>query len=261
MFEHPLYGLSLPERGWVPSPGYVLRRYRVLQWLVALPRGRRALEIGCGPGALLHDLDVMGYCCDAVETSERALEVAADVFADRPDVRIHAEPRPEWRACFDLLLAFEVLEHIEDDVGALAQWVEWLLPGGHLLISVPAHARRWNPTDEWAGHFRRYEAEQIAALLREAGLELLALECYGFPLANILEAIRARTFQRGAREDRRIATAESGVERSVERRMWPLQISFVGQLAMRGLCRAQGAFLDRELGNGFIVVARKPRAS
>ena len=224
-----------------------------------MPQGERALEIGCGPGALLHDLAAMGYRCDAVETSERALELAAVAFRGRSDVEVHSGPRPEWDGCFDLVAAFEVLEHIEDDAKALTEWVRWLTPGGHLLISVPAHQRRWNPTDEWAGHYRRYEVAQVDALLRVAGLEAVTLECYGFPLANVLEAIRARTFQRGAADGRVGATAASGVERSVERRMWPLQTSLAGQLAMRTLCRLQDSFLHRELGNGFIAVARKPR--
>ena len=258
MVEHPLYGMSLPERGWVPSPGYVLRRYRVLQWVASLPPGERALEIGCGPGALLHDLAGLGYRCEAVETSERALALAAEVFAGRPEVQVHASPQPDWEARFDLLLAFEVLEHIEYDDQALGEWVEWLAPGGHLLISVPAHERRWNPTDAWAGHYRRYESARIRSLVSEAGLELVSIECYGFPLANLLEAVRARTFQRGAVDDRTQATAASGVERSVERRMWPLQTSLAGELSMQVLCRLQDAFLDTELGNGFIAVARKP---
>ncbi|MCB9597673.1 MAG: class I SAM-dependent methyltransferase [Sandaracinaceae bacterium] len=260
MVVHPLYGLAMPELGWVPSPGYVLRRHRVLAWLDRLPAGRRALEIGCGAGALLHDLGERGYRCDALESSPRALELLAAAFGDRDDVHAHATPGDDWAGRFDLLLAFEVLEHIEDDAGALRAWVDWLAPGGHVLLSVPAHERRWNPTDEWAGHFRRYEADGLRARLEEAGLEVVALECYGFPLANLLEAVRARTYQRGATTERAGATAASGVERTVETKLWPAQTSPVGQAAMIALCRAQDAFLDRELGNGFFAVARRRQA-
>ena len=49
---HPVYGISFPERGWVPAPRYLLRRDRVLRLLARLPVGR-LLEIGCGSGALL----------------------------------------------------------------------------------------------------------------------------------------------------------------------------------------------------------------
>ncbi len=256
----PQFGLAMPEHGWVPSPGYALRRHRVLAHLDRLPRGGRAIEVGCGAGGLLEDLTARGFACDALETSPRALELLALAYGDRDDVRVHAAPQGDWAGAFDLLMAFEVLEHVEDDAGALAIWASWLAPGGHALLSVPAHRRRWNPTDEWAGHFRRYERDDLSARLEGAGLEPLVIECYGFPLANALEAIRARTFQRGAEHARAGATAASGVERRVETRLWPIQTSAPGRLAMRALCRTQDVFLDRELGNGFLAVARRPLA-
>lgn len=259
MLVHPVYGAAAPEAGWVPSPGYVLRRHRVLHHVRALPPGR-ALEIGCGAGALLHDLSELGFGCDAIETSPSAFTLANRIHADCPDVRVHAEPIDAWQSCFDLLLAFEVLEHIEDDHAALADWVRWLRPGAHVLVSVPAHQRRWNPTDVWAGHFRRYEAADLRALLEGAGLEVRTLECYGFPLANLLEAIRARTYQRGnTSEDRAAQTAESGVARTVETKLWPLQTSPAGVAALTTLCRMQDWFLDSEFGNGFIALAQWPR--
>ncbi len=256
MHTHPLYGLAMPEHGWVPSPSYVLRRHRVLAHLTGLAPGR-AVEVGCGAGALLHDLAARGWTCDGVETSARARELCGHAFAGREDVRAHDAPEAGWTSAFDLLMAFEVLEHIDDDLGALRGWVEWLRPGGLVLISVPAHARRWSASDEWGGHLRRYEREDLEGLLREAGLEVRTIECYGFPLANALFAIRARTWQRGDRRGRAKATAASGVERTVETKLWPLQTSAPGRLAMRMFCRAQDVFLDRELGNGFFAVAQK----
>jgi SAM-dependent methyltransferase len=264
MREHPQYGLTLPEHGWVPSPGYVLRRDRVLAKVAASSGDGRALEIGCGAGALLHDVAKRGYACDALETSPRAFEVASAVFRDRNDVRICDRPRADWSGAFDLVLAFEVLEHIEDDRAALEQWTRWMRPGAQLLLSVPAHQRRWNPTDEWAGHFRRYESSELAALLAGAGLEVRDLECYGFPLANALETIRAWTWQRGRAgadgSGRAEGTAASGVERKHESRLFPLQTSWPGRMTMRAFCRMQVAFAKTELGNGYLVLAQKPLA-
>lgn len=260
MREHPLYGIAVPEHGWVPSPGYALRRDRVLHHLAEVAPGR-VLEIGCGAGALLHDLTKRGFRCEAVESSARAREIASAIFRGRDDVRIHEEPQ-EWSAAFDLVLAFEVLEHIEDDEGALRTWVSWMRPGATLIISVPAHQRRWNPTDEWAGHYRRYESEQLTSMARAAGLHVVDLECYGFPLANLLEAIRARTWQRVERPHdaalRAQQTAASGVERTVETKLFPLQASLPGRVAMRGFFRLQRWFARTELGNGLLLVARRP---
>ena len=71
---------------------------------------------------------------------------------------------------FDLVCAFEVLEHIEDDAAAVRQWAARLRPGGWLLLSVPAHQRRYGPADELVGHFRRYDPARLTALLARCGL-------------------------------------------------------------------------------------------
>src|SRR3546814_16370989 len=93
-------------------------------------------------------------------------------------------------------MAFEVLEHIEDDHAALRQWLGWLKPGGILLMSVPAHPSQWNEADVWAGHFRRYRKRELLGLVEENGLVLEHVECMGFPLANITERMQARGIER-----------------------------------------------------------------
>ena len=112
----------------------------------------------------------------------------------------------------------------------------------------------------WAGHYRRYETHGLRALLHAVGLEVVDDERYGFPLANALEQLRARTWQRPDARSRSIRTAASGVDRAVESRFYPLQVSLPGQLAMRAFFRMQDAFLRTELGNGLIALARKPGA-
>ncbi len=256
--NHPFYGPVLPDAGWVPAPTYVLRRDRVLTHLRELSPPSRVVEIGCGAGALLSELGARGHSVTAVETGERARQIARALLDGLPDAEVRSAHDDAWRACFDAVLAFEVLEHIEDDRAAFAAWASWLAPGGRLVLSVPAHQRKWNPTDEWAGHYRRYESHQLRALARDAGLEVLALESYGFPLTPLLEKIRARTWQRGTKASREEGTAESGVDRENESRLFPLQASAPGLLLMRSLCRVQRAFLDTELSNGFILVARRP---
>ena len=64
-------------------------------------------------------------------------------------------------AMFDLVCAFEVLEHIEDDVAALREWGAKVRPGGYVMISSPAFPDRFGPFDHFAGHFRRYDRQQF----------------------------------------------------------------------------------------------------
>ena len=88
------------------------------------------------------------------------------------------------------LLMFEVLEHVEDDVGLLQEIHDLLGPGGAILLSVPAHQARFSRVDDMAGHFRRYEKDELASRLRDAGFEPEVFWCYGYPLANLLMRVR-----------------------------------------------------------------------
>jgi SAM-dependent methyltransferase len=256
MERHPLFGPSLPERGWVPAPRYALRRARLLDLVARLPRGRM-LEVGPGAGALLADLADLGFRCEALEPSPAAREVASWLEG----VPLVAEPDPAWTGAFDLLVACEVLEHLEDDAAALDLWKSWLRPGGRLLISVPAHAKRWSATDVWAGHFRRYERDDLRRRIERAGLKIEELECYGFPLSNLVEPLRALAHRRALA--RRATTLEegterSGVERGVETRLFPLQASWPGTVLFRAAFRLQKRFRHRDWGTGYLVLARRP---
>lgn len=91
---------------------------------------------------------------------------------DRPGLRLTAEA-PQRR--FPLVLALDVLEHVEDDRGFLRRIVAGqLAPGGHLLASVPAWPALFSRHDEALRHVRRYTPRSARALLEGAGLELLA---------------------------------------------------------------------------------------
>src|SRR6185369_7682061 len=265
--RHPLFGLAAPELGWVPAPRYALRRARLLALASGLGGGR-LLEIGPGAGALLADLAGLGFICDAVESSEKAFRLASEINSRQPAVHLHREPDPAWTETFDALVACEVLEHIEDDRAALAEWRAWIRPGGHLILSVPAHVRRWSATDVWAGHFRRYEKASLRELLETSGFAVEELECYGFPLSNLVEPLRAWSHARALRrrhdsqgnatgEEKAAATAQSGVERGLEARLWPLQAGLPGRLLFRAAFRLQTWFRNRDLGTGYLVLARR----
>jgi len=253
----PLFGLTAPGRGWVPAPRYALRRARVLA-LAGRLGGGRLLEVGPGAGALLSDLAALGFACEALETSEEAFRLTSELI---PGVRIVPAPVADWSVAFDVLVACEVLEHIADDRAALEEWRGWLRPGGHLILSVPAHARRWSATDVWAGHFRRYEKDDLRKLLESAGFAVLELECYGFPLSNLIEPLRAWSHRHALRRREGAglpeATAQSGVERGLEVRLWPLQASLPGRLLFRAALRLQKVFRNRDLGTGYLVLARR----
>jgi len=80
---------------------------------------------------------------------------------------------------FDLVCAMDVIEHVEDDVGALSELARVLAPGGTLLISVPLHESHWTAFDDFVGHCRRYEPQMLTALLAHCGLAVERSAIYG----------------------------------------------------------------------------------
>lgn len=68
---------------------------------------------------------------------------------------------------------FDVLEHIENDRQFLGQVIQKMSPGGHLILTVPAHQWLWSNDDQYAGHFRRYTHHQLTSILKEAGFEVV----------------------------------------------------------------------------------------
>lgn len=262
---HPRLGPALPSAGWVPAPRYLLRRARIRTYVERLAP-TACLDIGCGPAALLYEWRQRGIDAHGLEMSAHA-RALAHALLDGTGARLHENPEPDWAGRFPLVCAFEVLEHIEDDRAALRQWNDWIAPGGHLLLSVPAHPSRFNAADRWAGHFRRYTREELAGKLRESGLQVQAIECYGFPLANLLEGPRAFLYGRQLKNQQdapeiggRERTEQSGTNRAVDSRFWPVLASPPASGLLWCCEQLQRAFLKTNLGNGFLALARKPEA-
>ncbi|SDX50140.1 2-polyprenyl-3-methyl-5-hydroxy-6-metoxy-1,4-benzoquinol methylase [Collimonas sp. OK242] len=260
----PILGPAVPELGWVPAPRYLMRRARIRQLMSKMQPGR-LLEIGPGAAALLVELSRNGFRCEALELSVEARTLSQSVV-DRfgRDIPLHALPGAQWQNCFDVLCAFDVLEHIEDDQQALAQWVSWIKPGGQLLLSVPAHMKLWRAGDQWAGHFRRYERESLITLLQDAGLEVEIFECYGFPLTNLTEWISAPIYARriynnshNDETNRKQNNDRSGTDRVPHMRLYPLLRSVPGKWALRLFAMIQGIFINKDLGSGYVVRARR----
>lgn len=166
-----------------------------LRWDVVerlLPPARTVLEIGCGQGGvgarLATRADYLGVEPDQASSATARSRMAR---LGRGEVRAGlVEDVVEPGRTFDLVCAFEVLEHIEDDAAALTSWLTRVRPGGWLMLSTPAYQNRFGPSDEMVGHFRRYEPQSMVELLAGHGLEDVELVVYGAPLGYALEMAR-----------------------------------------------------------------------
>ena len=174
----------LDERHW-----WYRARREVLAALIRRrarpPKGAAVLEVGCGTGHNLAMLAEFGVV-DALELDAGARAVAEKRLG-RP---VMSAPLPALRGVaeshYDLIAAFDVIEHIADDRSALASIARRLKPGGMLVVSVPAHQWMWSAHDTVNHHHRRYSKRALRRLFESSPLKLEAIGYFNsvlFPLA------------------------------------------------------------------------------
>jgi glycosyltransferase involved in cell wall biosynthesis len=146
--------------------------------------GNRVLEGGCGIGnltELLLDrqrLVCLDYDPFYVEVIHRRYGHLANVKVRAMDLaRAGDDPRLREEK-LDTVICLNVLEHIEDDQRTLEGFYNFLEPGGHAIILVPAHPGLYTGVDKALGHYRRYTAAQLRARMASTGFEVV--HCEGF---------------------------------------------------------------------------------
>lgn len=143
--------------------------------LELMPNGN-VLDLGCGSGALSAELQRAGRTVTSQDVSERMVAMARrhlerqGLDATRVRLGTVEEIPPDER--FDAVVALDVIEHIEDDLGAVECLRAALRAGGTLVLSVPALSWLYGPKDVAVGHFRRYDREGLLALLERGGFDV-----------------------------------------------------------------------------------------
>jgi 2-polyprenyl-3-methyl-5-hydroxy-6-metoxy-1,4-benzoquinol methylase len=151
-----------------------------LQWIADRCRphlGQRVLEVGAGTGSITARY-AEGREVLAVERADWCIKEMERRFASSPNVTVrHADlaALADEGLRFDSVVLLNVLEHIEDDVAALESLRRLLVPGGRVVLYVPALNGLYGPFDRKAGHYRRYAPWRMRQVLAAAGLvDLLA---------------------------------------------------------------------------------------
>ena len=175
---------ELDERHW-----WYRARREVLAALIRRrvqpPAQAKILEIGCGTGHNLAMLAKFGTV-DALEVDAGARALAEK----RLGRAVMSAPLPELSGVaeghYDMIGAFDVIEHIADDDAALASIARRLKPGGKLVVAVPAHQWMWSAHDSVNHHHRRYSKKMLRQLFLASPLNLEAIGYFNsllFPLA------------------------------------------------------------------------------
>ncbi|MDQ6940982.1 MAG: methyltransferase domain-containing protein [Candidatus Eremiobacteraeota bacterium] len=137
------------------------------------------LEVGCGTGFVVSRLAVE-FPAVRFAASELFPEAMAFVASRVPRAELYQFDAREipFRDEFDVIGAFDVIEHIDEDVRVLAEMRRALRPGGGLVLTVPQHGFLWGPSDDMAHHKRRYTRAVLRERLEQAGFRAVAFRSF-----------------------------------------------------------------------------------
>jgi SAM-dependent methyltransferase len=170
-------------------------RNELITWAIQryVPDLRTFLEIGCGTG---YALSGVRAAFPTAELMGSEIISAGIAFAQRrvPSAQILQMDarRIPFRDHFDAIGAFDVIEHIEEDVEVLEEIHRALRPGGGLVLAVPQHPALWSPHDEYTRHVRRYTSSELRRKVEAAGFEVLRTTSFVTLLLPAMFAARVR---------------------------------------------------------------------
>jgi SAM-dependent methyltransferase len=151
-------------------------RRKILEGFVAdicrqvTDRRPRILDVGCGTGANLIMLSKYGDA-EGVDVSEDALAFCRERGLDKVKLG-DGEELPYDEGTFDLVTAFDVVEHMDDDLAGLSEMHRVLRPDGRVLLFVPTFMFLWGLQDDVSNHRRRYRLSQLRRVLEQAGFQI-----------------------------------------------------------------------------------------
>ena len=218
------------------------------------------LEIGCGRGDVSEHLAAKGWQGTAIDFSDTAIAEAKSRLRRFPQVAVRNQSLSEVDGAYDCIIMWDVLEHIEDDDGALRMVERRLRPGGQLLIAVPSNPGEWRWDDEFYGHFRRYTVADMTAKLTRAGMPPQVFWDFTYPLFWLMRRMYTRMKSPAVSSpDKEAATKASAACNA-----W--DVPLVGKLLERTailwypIHRLQFRLFRNATGRGheFFVLAKKP---
>ena len=208
-------------------------------------RGKRIGEIGCGNGLVQQQFaEHYGVTVDGFDLNEYALRNSVAVDQPRYCYNIF-DCNPQFAGRYDVLVLFDVLEHIDEETPFLEKVLFHLKEGGLLLINVPAFMAFYSRYDEVLGHHRRYSLAQLHQVCAKVGLEPVAQTYWGLPIVPLL--LLRKVWVKGQRDPRLVTrrgyappNKAVGASLSIAAKLEPIPQRLLGTSVMAFYRKASG---------------------
>jgi len=225
-------------------------RNKLISWLAKkfCPLEAKYLEVGCGTGFVLRMLEKKFplWSIFATEAQPEGITFSqkrASRDAIFFQMNICAIP---FRNEFDVIGAFDVIEHVRDDINAMEQIYAALKPGGTFILSVPQHMFLWSKFDESGCHFRRYSKKELENKLKPIGFDILSSMSFNSLLLPLMILVRYMN-------DRK-----KKVDVLDECRISP-RINFILSVVLKLEFRLIRLGLNFPVGGSRLIIAKKPK--
>ena len=173
---------------------FVSKKKIVLDFINRYVRAKgdhKILDIGCGSGLMLNALEQMGDTY-GMDMSDDAINFSKEIFSGTVKKGMLPDNIPYDNEYFSLVVALDVIEHVDDDRASLAAIRSHIADGGQAVISVPACMFLWSEHDELNEHKRRYTLEELKMKLIDAGFTIEKISYFNtflFPLISLVRMI------------------------------------------------------------------------
>ena len=225
-------------------------RNRLIVWALErhFPGARDLLEVGCGTGFVLAAIAqaVAPLSLQAGDAQSSGLAFARDRAPGAVLHQLDARRLPFERE-FDVVAAFDVIEHLDEDERVLSQLWQAARPGGGALITVPQHGWLWSAEDDAGGHQRRYARRDLVQKVQRAGFSVERVTSFVSVLLPLMAASRLR-----GRVGLRPHDPDSNMELSL-----PRTVDRVFEAAMTAELALVRAGMSLPAGGSLLLVARR----
>jgi SAM-dependent methyltransferase len=160
----------------------------------------KVLDIGCGSGLMLNALEDAGQTF-GMDMSDDAISFSKEIFKGKVEKGLLPDQIPYDENYFDLIVALDVIEHIDRDVDSLRAIRSRIVENGKAIITVPAYMFLWSAFDELNEHKRRYTLTELNTKLLQAGFKVEKISYFNtilFPAVFVVRMLNNILGRNGA---------------------------------------------------------------